>query len=111
RPTARGWSPRFGPDYMLYRASTSGADGLWKLGEEQKATELWNGRDGRVVAAPAIALSGRQFAFPVRRGRVTRLHVMNADGSGVRQISEELDVRGSPAWSPHGQWIPVPADP
>jgi len=109
-PTAHGLSPRFGPDYMLYRASTSGTDGLWKLDEGQKATELWNGRDGRVVSAPAIAPNGRQFAFPVRRGGVTRLHVMNADGSGPRQLSEELDVRGSPAWSPDGQWIAVAAN-
>ncbi|HJZ74450.1 MAG TPA: hypothetical protein VKE51_22090, partial [Vicinamibacterales bacterium] len=109
-PTAHGLSPRFGPDYMLYRASTSGTDGLWKLGEGQKPAELWNGRDGRVVAAPAIAPNGRQFAFPVRRGGVTRLHVMNADGSGVRQITEALDVRGSPAWSPDGRWIAVAAN-
>jgi serine/threonine protein kinase/Tol biopolymer transport system component len=109
-PTAHGLSPRFGPDYILYRASTSGTEGLWKLGQGQTARELWNGRDGRVVAAPAIAPSGRQFAFPVRRGGVTRLHVMNADGSGVRQIAEELDVLGSPDWSPDGQWIAVAAN-
>jgi serine/threonine protein kinase/Tol biopolymer transport system component len=109
-PTAHGLSPRFGPDYLLYRASTSGTDGLWKLDEGEKPTELWNGRDGRVVAAPAIAANGRQFAFPVRRGGATRLHVMNADGSGVRQLAEELDVRGSPAWSPDGRWIAVGAN-
>jgi Tol biopolymer transport system component len=109
-PTAHGLSPRFGPGYMLYRASTSGTEGLWKLGEGEKPAELWNGRDGRVMAAPAIAPNGRQFAFPVRQGGVTRLHVMNADGSGVRQLTAELDVRGSPAWSPDGHWIAVAAN-
>jgi Tol biopolymer transport system component len=108
-PTAHGLSPRCGPDYVLYRSSTSGGDGLWKIGHGQSPTELWNGRDGRVVAAPAIAPNGRQIAFAVRRGRATRLHVINADGSGVRQLADALDVRGSPAWSPDGRWIAIAA--
>jgi len=109
-PTANGVSPRFGPDYTLYRVSTSVTDGIWKLVEGEKPTELWNGRDGRVVAAPAIAPNGRQFAFTIRRSGATRLQVMDADGSGVRQIAEELDVRGSPAWSHDGKWIAVAAN-
>jgi Tol biopolymer transport system component len=36
--------------------------------------------------------------------------VMNADGSGVRELTKDLDVRGSAAWSPDGQWIAVAAN-
>jgi len=35
---------------------------------------------------------------------------MNADGRGDREISQELDVRGSPAWSPDGHWIAIAAN-
>jgi hypothetical protein len=35
---------------------------------------------------------------------------MNVDGSGVRPLAEELDVRGAPAWSPDGQWIAIAAN-
>ena len=109
-PTTHALSPRFGPGYVLYRASTTGTGGLWKLGEGQQPTELWNDRDGRVMAAPAIAPNGQQIAFPVRRGGVTRLHIINADGSGARHIAEELDVRGTPCWSPDGRWIGIAAN-
>ncbi|HVH28340.1 MAG TPA: protein kinase [Vicinamibacterales bacterium] len=108
-PTARGLSPRLGPGFVIYRAPTAGTDGIWKMAEGQAPTELWSGRDGRVVGAPAITTDGRQVAFPVRRQGATRLHVMNADGSGVRRVNDVLDVRGSPAWSPDGQWIAVAA--
>ena len=34
---------------------------------------------------------------------------MSSDGSDVRQVAHELEVRGSPAWSPDGQWIAIAA--
>ena len=110
-PTARGLSPRLGPGYLVYRASTAaGTDGLWKLSEGQQPTELWSGRDGRVVAAAAIAPGGRHIAFAARRQTATRLFAMDADGGGVRVVTEQLDVRGAPAWSPDGRWIAIAAE-
>ena len=35
---------------------------------------------------------------------------MNTDGTGARRIAEELDVRGTPAWSPDGQWLAIAAN-
>ena len=32
---------------------------------------------------------------------------MNADGSGERRIAPDLDVRGTPDWSPDGRWLAV----
>jgi Tol biopolymer transport system component len=61
-PTARGLSPRVGPDYVLFRAPRGGTDGLWRL-DDGRSTELWNGRDGRVVGGAAIAPDGKRLAF------------------------------------------------
>jgi Tol biopolymer transport system component len=106
-PTARGLSPRRGPGYIVYRAPRAGTDGLWRLADGGAATELWNGRDGRVVAGPAVSPSGRRLAFLVQRRGATKLYVMNADGSGARRVAEELEARGVPAWSPDEEWLAV----
>lgn len=38
-----------------------------------------------------------------------RLNVMKADGTEVRRLADDLDVRGAPAWSPDGKWIAIAA--
>ncbi len=108
-PTARGLSPRVGPGYIIYRAPKAGTDGLWKLADGTSA-EVWSGLDGRALGGPAIAPDGRRLAFVVQRRGLTKLYVMNADGTGARRVAEELDVRGAPAWSPDGQWLAVAAN-
>jgi Tol biopolymer transport system component len=109
-PTARGLSPRRGPGFIVYRAPRAGTDGLWKLADGGAASELWSGLDGRVVAGPALSPSGQRLAFLVQRRGATKLYVMNADGSGARRLAEELDVRGTPAWSPDERWLAVAAN-
>ncbi len=108
-PTARGLSPRAGREYIIYRAPKAGTDGLVKLADGA-STEIWSGVEGRPLGGPAIAPDGQRLAFLVQRRGVTKLYVMNADGSDARRIADELDVRGAPAWSPDGQWLAIAAN-
>jgi Tol biopolymer transport system component/DNA-binding winged helix-turn-helix (wHTH) protein len=104
----RGFSPRLGAGRIVYRApKAGGAEDIRQLVDGVE-TELWSG-EGRVVAGAALAPDGSRIAFPVQRGARTQLYVMNADGSRVRLLAEEIDVRGAPAWSPDGRWIAVGA--
>jgi Tol biopolymer transport system component len=107
-PTVRGLSPRLVRDYMVYLSSRGGDDGVWKFADGT-AVELWSGALGRVLASPAISPDGRLIAFTPRKAGRTRLYVMNADGTTVREIGGSLDVRGSAAWSPDGRWVTVGA--
>ena len=103
-PAVRAAAPRFGPGYLLFLSSKGGANGLWKF-KDGSDTELWKGAEGSVTAAPAISPDGTQICFVVRDGKQARLHIMAADGTGARRITESLDVRDAPSWSPDGKWI------
>jgi Tol biopolymer transport system component len=104
--TLRAAAPRFGPDYLLYLGSKGAADGLWKL-QNGSETELWKGSEGSVVSAPAVSPDGSRIAFVVRQQGRGRLYVMASNGTDVRPLTEELEARGSPSWSPDGKWIAV----
>ncbi|HEV8332239.1 MAG TPA: winged helix-turn-helix domain-containing protein [Steroidobacteraceae bacterium] len=107
--TQRGVAPRLGPDSLLYRAPKAGTDALWKHEGTANARELWSGREGRVIAGPALSADGQRVAFTVQSRGSTWLYVMNSDGSDARRLAEKLDVRGAPAWSPDGKWIAIAA--
>ena len=108
-PAVRASAPRFGPDYIVYRSSKGGADGLWKF-QKDSETELWKGTDGAVAAAAAVSPDGTQICFVVRRNGKGRLYLMSSDGTNARPIAESLDVREAPSWSADGKWIAICAD-
>jgi Tol biopolymer transport system component len=107
-PAVRAAAPRFGPGYLLFLSSKGGVEGLWRF-KDGSTTELWKGSEGSVAAAPAISPDGTQICFLVRDGKRARLHMMAAEGTGARRITESLDVRDAPSWSPDGKWIAVVA--
>jgi Tol biopolymer transport system component/DNA-binding winged helix-turn-helix (wHTH) protein len=109
-PAAGGRSPRFGRGYLLF-VSPSDGSALRKLTiADNMLTELWNGKQSRLVAGPAVDPVSERIAFSVAEAGRTRLQVMNADGTGQHALAANLRVRGAPAWSPDGKTVVVAAD-
>jgi Tol biopolymer transport system component len=102
--TSMGFSPRLGPDYLLYVSATGTGESIWKLANGT-AAELWSGQGARIFGGPAIAPDGQHIAFSIRQHGQTLLYVMQADGTNARVVSSSLDLQGAPAWAPDGQSI------
>ena len=103
-PTVRALAPRIGPSTSLFYLSSRGAgDGLWRY-QSGEAVEIWKGAEGALFEAPAVSSDGR-VAIVLRRQGKRLLHIMSADGSGLRPLTDALDVQGSVSWSHDGTSI------
>ena len=102
--TSAAFSPRLGPNYLLYVSATGTSESIWKLANGN-GTELWSGLGAQVFGGPVIAPDGRNIAFSVRQNGKTLLYVMQADGTNARIVADSLDLQGAPAWAPDGQSI------
>jgi Tol biopolymer transport system component len=108
-----GFSPRMGPNYLLYVSANGAGESIWKLVNGAGAgggTELWSGQGAQVIGGPAISPDGQRVAFSVRQGGQTLLYVMQTDGTNARIVTDSLILQGSPAWNPDGQSITSAAD-
>lgn len=102
--SSTGFSPRVGPDYLLYVATRAGRQGIWKA-QQGQSRELWGDAHATIVGAPAIAVDGRRIAFTVAEGEQTTLYTMDSDGGSVKALGPALALRGNPAWAPDGRSI------
>ncbi len=107
--TSTGFSPRLGPNYLLYVSATGTSESIWKL-VNGVGTELWSGQGAQVFGGPAISPDGRNIAFSVRQLGQMLLYVMQADGTNARIVTDSLALQGAPAWAPDGQSITSAAD-
>ena len=102
--TSMGFSPRLGPNYLLYVSATGPNESIWKLADGT-ATELWSGAGARIFGGPAISPDGRHIAFSVEQHGRTLLYVMEADGTSARTVTDSIDLRGAPAWAPDSRSV------
>jgi Tol biopolymer transport system component len=102
--TSTGFSPRLGPNYLLYVSATGTGESIWKLANGT-ATELWNGPGAQIFGGPAISPDGGNIAFSVRQHGQTLMYVIEADGRNAHSLAGSLDLQGAPAWAPDGQSI------
>ncbi|HLX86086.1 MAG TPA: hypothetical protein VKR59_19455 [Terriglobales bacterium] len=102
--TRTGFSPRLGPNYLLYVSATGTSESVWKL-VNGTGMELWSAPGAQVIGGPAIAPDGQSIAFSVRQHGQMFLYVMQADGTNARIVTDALDLEGDPAWAPDARSI------
>jgi Tol biopolymer transport system component len=107
--TGPGFSPRVGPNFLLYISAASAGESIWKL-SNGTVTELWTAQGALVLGGPAVSPDGREITFSARHNGQSFLYAMHADGTGVQVITSSLKLRGSPAWAPDGKSITAGAD-
>jgi hypothetical protein len=102
RLTITGLSPGCRPGELLYALETPEISGVFVLKEggrvEQRLLHTSDYRVGQLHAHPG----GRRIAFVVRehRGTTSNIAVMDADGSGLREVTQGDSIDLSPRWAP-----------
>ncbi|MEO8097829.1 MAG: protein kinase [Acidobacteriota bacterium] len=97
---------RYENQSILYLSGKGGSGGLWawKAGANG-SVPLWNDTSSRLVSGASPSTDGRSLAFAVRLNGRNVLHISSIDGTGARAVAAALDLRGTPSWSPDGQFL------
>lgn len=75
--------------------------GLWVGGAGTAPTQVLSGD----ALQPAWSPDRSQIAFASRRGGTWDIWIVNADGSGLRNVTNDAAIDSYPAWSPDGRLI------
>jgi dipeptidyl aminopeptidase/acylaminoacyl peptidase len=100
RATSPAWAPDGSRIAFANTVGTTVGGGIWVINSE--------GTGGARVpstqqndASPTWSPDGRQIAFVRSAGRFNSLFVVNADGTGLKQVTNDITV-DDPEWSPDG---------
>ena len=96
-------SPSWAPDgSIVYTSRVSGSDQIWRV-VPGGGTPVRLTTGGAADQFPRVSPDGSRILFQSNRGLDFDVYVMNADGSGVRNLTERGGDDRFPAWTPDGQ--------
>jgi Tol biopolymer transport system component len=115
------------PDAVFYReiswspdnsriAFSAMQDGKWNIyvmhADGSQATKLTSNTPDIDYFSASWSPDGKQIAFSARHGKNAKgdIYVMNANGSGMRQLTLHRGHDSAPAWSPDGRRIAFISD-
>jgi Tol biopolymer transport system component len=101
---ANAFAPRLGPNLIAFISTRNGSPGLWTM-TQGVAHEIWRKPNFRIFSAPAISPDGTRIALAVDDGNRKHLLVTDKDGSNAAFLTDDLELRGNPAWAPDGKSI------
>jgi len=112
RTVLEGQTPAWGPvgDRIAYKGCDERANncGLWT------ATSAGTNKRGIVMdpsaGFPSWSPDGSRLVFMSNRDGNWEIYLVNADGSGLRRLTQSSSSEGMPTWSPDGQAIAYMSD-
>jgi Tol biopolymer transport system component len=114
-----GSDPSFSPDGQKIVFTRRGADAgvyvmtldpNWVFNAEATAVTKLLGASGVVFRHPVFSPDGGKIVFSIADGGAPEIHVINADGSGLKRLTTSSAVDDHPSWSPDGRRIAFASD-
>lgn len=106
--SSASWSPD--SKYLVFVAKVANGDDIVVFDPKKGKAVRRIHVDLNGITSPVFSPDGTQLAFSGQNGGISDLFVVNADGTGLRQLTNDKYAQLMPAWSPDGHTIAYVTD-
>jgi Tol biopolymer transport system component len=90
--------------------STAARGAIWRVRADGSGATAITGADVIAAGMPDFGAGGKKIVFAAKVGNVTNIMMMNADGSGIQNLTHSSERENFPALSPDGDMLAFGSD-